>query len=226
MYLSRVQIATENRQKIKDLTHLGAYHNWVEQSFPNEVLNEERKRHLWRLDSLAGKDYLIILSEKKPDEKQLEKYGVVGTVMVKSYRKLLDTLKVGDKMRFRLTANPSYSVPQSGTKRGHVYPHVTVKQQRQWLKEKAKKSGFEIVRGQYLTNDINDNLAFDIVTRDRPILYRKTGKNIRLSRVTFEGLLEIKNLDVFKETLTQGIGREKAFGMGLITVIPEKNYNE
>jgi len=25
----------------------------------------------------------------------------------------------------------------------------------------------------------------------------------------------------FKQTLTQGIGREKAFGMGLMTVIPE-----
>lgn len=33
MYLSRVEIDTNDRQKISDLTHLGSYHNWVEQSF-------------------------------------------------------------------------------------------------------------------------------------------------------------------------------------------------
>lgn len=36
MYLSRVEIDDNNRQKIKNLTHLGAYHNWVESSFPRE----------------------------------------------------------------------------------------------------------------------------------------------------------------------------------------------
>ena len=44
MYLSRVEIDRNNRQKIKDLTHLGAYHNWVEQSFPDELKQELRTR--------------------------------------------------------------------------------------------------------------------------------------------------------------------------------------
>ncbi len=36
MYLSRVEIDQGNRQKLKDLTHLGAYHSWVENSFPEK----------------------------------------------------------------------------------------------------------------------------------------------------------------------------------------------
>jgi CRISPR system Cascade subunit CasE len=40
--------------------------------------------------------------------------------------------------------------------------------------------------------------------------------------VTFEGLLQIQNLVLFKQTLVNGLGREKAFGMGLMTVIPER----
>lgn len=55
MYLSRVEVDTKNRQKISDLTHLGAYHSWVEDSFPREVVKGERKRHLWRLDQVQGK---------------------------------------------------------------------------------------------------------------------------------------------------------------------------
>ena len=30
MYLSRVKIDVNNRIKVKDLNHLGAYHKWVE----------------------------------------------------------------------------------------------------------------------------------------------------------------------------------------------------
>lgn len=37
MYLSRVEIDQGNRQKLKDLTHLGAYHSWVENSFPEKI---------------------------------------------------------------------------------------------------------------------------------------------------------------------------------------------
>ena len=73
MYLSRVEIDSDNRQKIKDLSHLGAYHNWVERSFPQEIAKGERERHLWRLDSLNGKNYLLLLSPEKPDLHALER---------------------------------------------------------------------------------------------------------------------------------------------------------
>ena len=55
MYLSRVQIDTDNRQKMRNLTHLAAYHDWVERSFPQEIARGERTRKLWRIDHLNGK---------------------------------------------------------------------------------------------------------------------------------------------------------------------------
>ena len=54
MYISRVEIDSENRRKIKDLTHLGAFHNWVEQSFPDEFDKEIRSRKLWRIDTFTS----------------------------------------------------------------------------------------------------------------------------------------------------------------------------
>ena len=53
------------------------------------------------------------------------------------------------------------------------------------------------------------------------MLHRKVGRGVRLSRVTFEGLLRVEDVAEFKQTLINGLGREKAFGMGLMTVIPE-----
>ena len=57
--------------------------------------------------------------------------------------------------------------------------------------------------------------------RDWKNLKRKQGKrNIKLSCVSFEGALKITDVDKFRVALTEGIGREKAFGMGLLTAIP------
>ncbi|CAJ2232633.1 type I-E CRISPR-associated protein Cas6/Cse3/CasE [Companilactobacillus paralimentarius] len=221
-YLSRVEVDVQNRAKIKDLTHLGAYHNWVEQSFPKEIATGERHRHLWRLDTLAGKKYLLIMSESIPDSEFLLKYGITGTIVTKSYDGFLDKIHDGQIMRFRLTANPTHTITRPGKKRGKVFPHVTVTQQEKWLVDRSEKSGFELVK-QVGVNDLNETqtLAFKIVERDWPMLHRNPGRAVRLSRVTFEGLLRVENAETFKQTLVKGIGREKAFGMGMMTVIPE-----
>ncbi|MFC6295080.1 type I-E CRISPR-associated protein Cas6/Cse3/CasE [Lactiplantibacillus daoliensis] len=222
MYLSRVQIDTNNRYKTKDLTHLGAFHNWVEQSFPAEIATETQSRHLWRIDVLAEKKYLLVLSESKPDLELLAQYGVPGTAVTKSYAKLLDHIQVGQIMQFRLTANPTHTVTRPGEKQGRVMPHITVAQQREWLVKRAEKSGFQLV--EQVPADGPEQpaiLAFDIVNREWPMLHRKVGRGVRLSRVTFEGLLRVEDVAEFKQTLSNGLGREKAFGMGLMTVIPE-----
>lgn len=223
MYLSRVEVDSRNRQKIKGLTHLGAYHNWVEQSFPTEIAQKERRRHLWRLDNLGGKQYLLVLSEEKPDIQKLMTYGVTGTAMIKSYDSFLDKLQTGQIMQFRLTANPSRKISRPGQKQGRVVPHITVDQQRNWLIERAAASGFELVQQEVVDEpEAPVSRAFDIVARDWPVLHHKQERSVRLSRVTFEGLLRVTDVEAFKTTLTQGLGREKAFGMGLMTVIPER----
>lgn len=212
-YLSRVQIDRKNRQKIKDLTHLGAYHNWVETSFPNEFKNHVRKRHLWRIDRLNGNDYLLVLSDNKPDLQALSKYGVKGTAQTKQYDSFINKIHNQEIMRFRITANPVHRVTILGKSKGKIYPHITIDQQKKWLLDRAQKHGFEIVKN-------NENYLFNVVNRDSAFLYHKGGHKVRLSRVSFEGLLKVTNLNVFKQTLIKGIGREKAYGMGLLTVIP------
>ena len=39
-------------------------------------------------------------------------------------------------------------------------------------------------------------------------------------KVAYEGLLTISNLEIFKRTLTEGFGKHRAYGFGLMTVIP------
>lgn len=211
MYLSRVKIDINNRRKIKDLNHLGAYHKWVEDSFPDEVEAGYRSRKLWRIDPIGNDSYLLVLSREKPDFERLEKYGVRGSAETKDYTRLLDLLRAGDKLRFRLVLNPvvSLSSGKASGKRGRVIPLVTVDQQLNFLRERTQKHGFSIRDDEVM-----------ITSRGFEILRRKDQKPLRICKVAYEGLLTIEDLDLFTRALIHGIGKKKAYGCGLLTVIP------
>lgn len=210
MYISRVQLDTNNRQKIRHLTHLGAYHDWVERSFPQEIKCGERTRKLWRIDQLNGKEYLLIVSQSSPDLTALCRYGVVGTAATKDYEPFLNMLKTDMTCRFRIVLNPVIADAdgiQMG-ERGRIKPHITVKQQMKYLKDRAEMHGFLLYDEEYIIKE-----------RDFAI-WRKGKDHIRLSRVAYEGMLHIKDANLFRHLLTEGMGKKKAYGFGLMTVIP------
>lgn len=209
MYLSRVLIDNRNRRKIKDLTHLGAYHNWVESSFPDEFTKKTRSRKLWRIDILQGKKYLLLVSDGKPNMEIFEKYGVPGSAQTKLYDKFLDSIDEERIYRFRVTLNPVKSLSQGAGIRGRVVPEITVEQQLQFLESRADKLGFELVPNEY-----------QIVERCWEPFLKQGQKKIQLSKASYEGLLKVTDREIFYRTLTEGIGKKKAYGFGLMTVIP------
>ena len=46
-----------------------------------------------------------------------------------------------------------------------------------------------------------------------------SNQKVRILEVVFEGDLCVENADIFRNTLINGIGREKAYGMGMLTVV-------
>lgn len=214
MYLSRVKIEEKNRQRVRDLDHLGAYHNWVESSFPEEFRLGERTRKLWRIDTLRGERYLLLLSEKQPDLERLEYYGVANTAESKSYDALLESLANQMKLRFRVTLNPvvSISTGKHSGERGKVKPHITIEHQMQYLIDRSLKNGFLLEEGE-----------FAITERSMERLNKQKHRPIRLSKVSYEGLLTISDVELFRKAIINGIGKKKAYGCGLMTVIPEVN---
>lgn len=210
MYLSRVEIDKYNRRKIRDLSHVGAYHHWVEESFPSELAENKRTRKLWRIDYLNGKDYLLIVSQTAPDINRLERYGVPGSAEVKSYDSFLDQLSEGMEMRFRISLNPVISKYSSDSpKRGRVKPHVTDEYQRKFLLDRSEKNGFHLDDDQFL------------IVESGMVLLKKHGQpDLRLMKATYEGQLTITDAEKFRKTLTEGFGKKKAYGFGMMTVIP------
>lgn len=213
MYLSRVEIDVNNRQKMKELNHLGAYHNWIEKLFPAEIANERHSRKLWRIDKLQNRHYLILVSKEKPDLKKMEWYGVENSAQSKDYDAFLNQLYNGQVLRFKATLNPvmSISTGKLSGKRGRVVPHITVAHQMDYLKERSAKNGFGL-----------KDEEFYITESEFAVLKKEGTKPIRINKVTYEGQLTITDVETFREVLMNGLGKKKAYGCGMITVIPSK----
>lgn len=210
LYLSRVEIDSNNRQKIRDLSHVGAYHNWVEQSFPEEFEQKIRTRKLWRIDQLHNKEYLLVVSSSQPDLTLLEKYGVAGTAASKNYDPFLNSIYEGMEAQFRITLNPSIAIKKGNHgKRGRVMPHVSYEFQEKFLMDRSLKNGFSVEADQ-----------FQIVDRGYVLFKKANQRTVRLVKVTYQGVLRVEDKEKFIQTLTEGFGKKKAYGFGLMTIIP------
>lgn len=208
MYLSRVEIDMTNRLSLRTLNHLGAYHNWVEQAFPDEIGKGTRSRKLWRIDQIEEKRYLLVVSETKPNCEQMEAYAVKGSFACKDYEPFLKSIKRGDSFLFRVTLNPVHSVCENKGDRGKVYPLYSEEEQRTFFLERSVKHGFHVDDDQFLIKE-----------KGEEILRKKEKKRVNLVKAVYEGRLIVEDADLFVELLCHGMGREKAYGFGMMTVI-------
>lgn len=208
MYLTRMELDTDKRATKKLLTSRSKIHGMVESAFSGD-----RERNLWRLDSLGGKLYILVLSEQKPQlEVAVQKYGKEKKgYLSKDYGALLSRISKQSKWRFRLVANPTQSVSRvKEGKRGVVRACVSVPNQEEWLKNRAATHGFLLEEGE-----------FHVVGNDWHIFHKQEVKEkcISLREVSYEGVLTVTDVEKFKELLCHGMGRGKAYGMGLLTIM-------
>lgn len=211
MYLSRVELDVTRRSTMMMLTAPQKMHGTVESCFCGE-----RNRKLWRIDKLGEKLYLLLLSEDKPDLVHvIDQFGTGKPAESKDYEQFLQRIQPGSRWQFRLTVNPTRSKmwldedEMAPRKRGKVQACSIISDQKMWLQERAEPHGFSLEEG-----------SFD-VTNSHWIRFKKgkESRTVSLLSVTYEGVLQITDAEKFCQLLTGGIGRGKAYGLGLMTVM-------
>lgn len=218
MYLTRMELDMTKRKTMKALISPNMIHGVVESSFSGS-----RKRNLWRIDQLYGRDYLMILSEEKPQMadavQQIGKCTSEYPWETCDYTVLLRRITEGSRWHFRLVANPTHSVLEKTKEnaRGTVYAHITIDNQKKWLIQQSEKHGFSLEPEKFT------------VVGSKWYHFKKgneKGKKVTLLSVTYEGLLTVTDVQPFCEMMCKGIGRGKAYGMGLLTIVRERHTNE
>jgi len=201
MYLTRLKLNPKNRDTIRALASPNLFHGAVESAFPGE-----RQRNLWRIDTLRGEPYLLLLSAQEPDlSRAVEQFCQPGTLWeTRPYEKLLNRVTAGSRWRFRLVANPTVR------HEGKILAHIGLTYQQNWLLTRAERCGFSLQPDDFL------------VTGSQWYRFRKkkgAPQQVSLLAVTFEGILTVTDAERFRQTLCEGIGREKAYGMGMLTIV-------
>lgn len=211
MVLSRIQLDTARRSTMKALASPNLLHGAIEQAFPGP-----RGRNLWRVDTLGGKTYLLVLSRETPDLSSVAaQFGSPGSDWEsRSCEPLLNRIEAGNAWQFRLTANPTISKAHAGDARGKVLGHITETYQKQWLLDRSEKHGFSLREEQFR------------VVESRWLRFRKGtdgGRPVTLLSVSYEGVLTVSDPALFRCTLCEGLGRGKAYGLGLLTVAKQRS---
>lgn len=191
MYITQIELDTRNHQIFKKLRSLDDYHAYIESAFPAEQLLGMRKRHLWRLDGQT----ILLTSEDEPDKEALGKYGKVA---IKDYSKFVENISSTRPYQFKLVANPL----QMDIKDRRIPCHGN-SQRLEWLKKQGARYGFTIIQAQvvgYKENKIRKH-------------------HFTVKSVTFEGILQVTDIKKINQALRQGIGREKAYGCGMMTIM-------
>lgn len=194
MYLSQIEI-----KKYSPYADGIKAHSFIENTFSEEFINgDNRTRKLWRLDKIYGKTYLLLLSQTKPNKEKIEQHAVKDSLKTTDYNKFLENLDTNRDYRFKLKLNP---IKRNNGKERSIRDEELIP----YFYEKIKNKGFKI---DSQTLMITEKGQIDFIDS-------KTCPS-----VTFEGFLKITDLEKFKETLITGIGRKKAYGFGMLTIIP------
>lgn len=212
MILTQMHLNSRRAGARKLLGSPQAMHAAVLSGFPAGL---DAQRPLWRVDlDDPLRPTLYVLSKSRPDLTHIVEQGgwpSLPDVLSASYAPILDSLEEGQSWAFRLTSNPTHRGTVNGQKK--ILGHVTVAQQMGWLLGKAESLGMGL--------GDEDEPTFQLTSRAAR-QFRRGGDLVTINTATFNGVLEVKDPELFKQALVGGIGRAKAYGCGLLTLAPPR----
>lgn len=207
--MTRIRLNPLSRKTISAMTNPNLLHGALEQARPGE-----RTRLLWRIDELNEKTYLLVVSEKPINSQNIiDQFGYPGeSAETRDYETMLKRITENSLWQFKLCANPVLiqSTKNSNTKRGKVKGLNSYKERMDWLLKKQKDFGFSV------------NLDKTGIVSSRFLSFKKAGNNspVSLTECVFTGILKVTDVELFRKALCEGIGKGKAYGMGLLTIVP------
>lgn len=217
MYFSRIRL--KPHFDIKTLArmipaNIYAEHQIVWKWFAEEGVKQ--RDFLFRREQSSHEPMFYTLSKREPVD--------LKNVWEIESRSFAPQLRTGQQLAFMLRANPV--VTRHLSKKKHARDDVVMRAKvkyaesnesisqgalvqeagSQWLTEQSKKHGFVL-----------NTVKADSYFQHR--LYKPNDKKqICFSTIDFEGVLEVTEPEVFTKMLSQGLGKSRSFGCGLMLV--------
>ena len=222
MYLHRLHLDLRCKEVRRDLADPYQMHSTLCRALSDPGKKCPEGEFLWRLQPASastGEPRLLVQSRSLP---KWTRIGVAGwfaqdpdPAIDLAARLKLDSLKAGQKFRFRLRANPC--VTCNGKRQGLL----RLDEQEYWIARKGKEQhGF--ILPLLTTGDVPGKERIDVQVSQAQMLRgrRHDGGEIRVFSVLFDGTLAVTDPVMFRSSLETGIGHAKTMGLGLLSVAP------
>jgi CRISPR system Cascade subunit CasE len=212
-WLSRITPAEHRPDVTADLAEATRLHRRIMTLFPPNLGDHARAQAgiLFRTDEDTTGTSILVQSRIEPDPKHLpEGYG---HAQIRTLDPLLDALRPGLPLRYRITANATRKLGRN-THDGKPLTVIPLHgpDAEAWWARKATEAGL----------DLRIVTAVSLETAQgtrRPDTGSQT-QFIRHARTRFDGTATITDPDHLRDALTNGIGRGKSYGCGLLTIAP------
>ncbi|MBV7315802.1 type I-E CRISPR-associated protein Cas6/Cse3/CasE [Shewanella sp. NIFS-20-20] len=219
MYLSKVQLlpTVQAGAELAKLSQNGVYasHQLLWQLFPNQ----KEREFLYREEQDDfGQPQFFVLSKKQPTSTPL--FAIESKAFTPQ-------LMASSRLAFKLRVNPTICItPQEGKSQRHdVLMHAKRQNQHHAKNAEQLKSIMDQAAIHWLADEkrlAQWGVALDslphIMAYNRHHSNKRSGLKIQFSSVDFEGLLTVKDPEVFMQQYQKGFGRAKAMGCGLMLI--------
>ena len=219
MYLSKLTLNPEHAQARTDLASSYQLHRTLARAFGDAPEGEHRATHgiLFRVDDAGrGGVPVLVQSTTEPDWHQLDSSYAL---QIDGPKAVLLELAEGQRLRFRLVANPVRRVNVEGKKHAR----------REALVHPRAKDGIETGYLDWLDRQLARHGATLGDVADAPFRLdrkRKAGRGMIAKGqiphfgVRFDGTLTVDDPDALANAVRAGVGPAKAFGFGLLSLAP------
>lgn len=221
MFLTKLTVDHRSPAFRRDAADVHDMHRTVMSAYPElPPTSTYRSAHgvLWRLDAVArGGVVQYVQSHTAPDWNRLPEGLLLRPAEVRPLQPVLDAIVPGRRFAFRLMANPTRCVRvEDDAERRRRVPLRQPARQIAWLIAKGEQHGFVIPAGRQGAPDVAASSAPRLVGK------RREPRHIVIHPVRYDGHLVVVDPDAFTAAVTDGVGRAKSYGCGLLTLAPAR----
>ncbi|MEU5774060.1 type I-E CRISPR-associated protein Cas6/Cse3/CasE [Streptomyces venezuelae] len=217
IWLTRIVPDLRSRDARRDLTGTATavgLHRRLMSLFPQDAGSDPRAQFgvLFRIEDTTTGPHVLLQSSHDPDLTRLP--DGYGTSLSRPLNPLLDALEPGLTVRYRCVASPVRK-PGATTREIYNLPAVVplngAAADEWWLRQ-AETAGLKS-----LTHHAQ---PLDAAQGTRSPHTPGKEQRIRHARTRFDGSAIINDADLLRQKITEGIGRGKAYGCGLLSIAP------
>ncbi|GAA5014552.1 type I-E CRISPR-associated protein Cas6/Cse3/CasE [Kitasatospora paranensis] len=213
LWLTRIVPDQRHRDARRDAASAVGLHHRLMSLFPDDVPSTEPRRELgvlFRAEPGPSGPQILLQSARQPDIGKLP--AGYGQALTRPLAPLLDALRPGLPVRYRIAAN-AIRKPGRTTREmyqlGAIIP-LSGRAADEWWTRQAETSGLTLT-------------TLHATPLDAAHGARRDGQQqVKHARTLFEGTALITDPDRLRTRLTEGIGKGKAYGCGLLSLAPQK----